>query len=415
MLLKTKRNLRILVLLWHPSPLGAVAGGFRIIEEVLKRTPEDFEVDVVDTKPSFLRSNDKVHVYEYKIPSAIGRTQTKAFAFGKILEFTISMLLIAFYALKLNRTKRYDIIHVPCSELFHVTLPAFLTKFVSDTKITLALLNVEIPGTGPRRTATEIYHEIRRAGYSPFIALSGVLLPTGHVSRWLHNKSEVVITLSNDLASKIKKWGVKREITVIPTGIDYKFIKAVPEQRKIYDGIFVGRYSLEKGVFDLVKAWKIVVEKRPNSKIILVGPSTKDAEKKLLKEIKEHNLEESIILYGPESDYEKVVKLIKQSRIVVFLSYIEGWGLVPIEGLACGLPVVAYDLPVYKESIKGHEAVFLVPIGDYKAAANKITELLTKSDMELIELSRKIDFVSKYDWDILAEETFSTLRRAATK
>ncbi len=51
--------------MWHPTPFGVVGGGWRIIEEVLKRTPENVEVHALDVKPSFLRKNAKIKVYEY--------------------------------------------------------------------------------------------------------------------------------------------------------------------------------------------------------------------------------------------------------------------------------------------------------------------------------------------------------------
>jgi len=52
------------------------------------------------------------------------------------------------------------------------------------------------------------------------------------------------------------------------------------------------------------------------------------------------------------------------SKICLFPSYVDEWGIVPQEALACGLPVVAYDLPVYQENIKGCPSVFLEPRGD---------------------------------------------------
>jgi glycosyltransferase involved in cell wall biosynthesis len=107
---------------------------------------------------------------------------------------------------------------------------------------------------------------------------------------------------------------------------------------------------------------------------------------------------------GSENDRRrKVLRLLKMSRLVVFLSRIEGWGLVPLEGLACGLPVVAYALPVYKEHIRACDVAFLVPIGDYQKAATVILDILNKQQSELQEMSRKAkDFASQYDWDRLA-------------
>jgi len=129
-----------------------------------------------------------------------------------------------------------------------------------------------------------------------------------------------------------------------------------------------------------------------------------------MQEIAIRLLSENVELHGPESDYRNLIKLIKSSRIFVFLSVAETWGIASMEGLACGLPVVAYDLPVYKENIKECESVFLVPIANYHKAADKIIQLLSDDKYNFAKLSEKaITFSQKFDWDIRAKKFFDHL------
>jgi glycosyltransferase involved in cell wall biosynthesis len=131
-------------------------------------------------------------------------------------------------------------------------------------------------------------------------------------------------------------------------------------------------------------------------------------------EIERYSLSSNMILHGPEPDYIEVIKLFKMSRINIFLSYIEGWGLVPIEGLACGIPVIAYDLEVYNENIRNCEAAFIVPRGDFSETSKTILWLLSKSDKELNKLGKVATrFASQYDWDSSARKTFNVLEKIA--
>jgi glycosyltransferase involved in cell wall biosynthesis len=174
----------------------------------------------------------------------------------------------------------------------------------------------------------------------------------------------------------------------------------------------LGRLSVEKGVFDLVRAWEIVIEKFPEATLLVVGSTLSGADR-LAQEIRKKHLEQKITLHIPNSYVglepedtrrEKVISLLKMSRLVVFLSRIEGWGLVPLEGFACGLPVIAYDLPIYKENIKNCEAAFLVPVGDFLKAAERIINVLSMREQDMYELGERAKkFASQYDWDKLVE------------
>ena len=69
----------------------------------------------------------------------------------------------------------------------------------------------------------------------------------------------------------------------------------------------------------------------------------------------------------------------------------------PQEALACGLPAVVYDLPVYAENIKPCEAVFAVPVGDYREMGLETVRLL-RGDEYLECASAGPWFVKRFDW-----------------
>ena len=122
---------------------------------------------------------------------------------------------------------------------------------------------------------------------------------------------------------------------------------------------------------DLVKAWKIVVRKHPFAKFCIIGDGPE--RKKIEEKIKEEGLVKNITLVGRVPEGEKY-ELMKESKIFIFPSYQEGWGIVIAEAMACGLPVVAYDLPVYREVFD--EYINTVEMGNYRQMAEKSVDII---------------------------------------
>ena len=128
-----------------------------------------------------------------------------------------------------------------------------------------------------------------------------------------------------------------------------------------YDASFLGRISPNKGIIDLIRIWKGVVTVRPMAKIILMGAQTDNSFLKRVKRlIKKFNLMENIIITGPVSEIVKLENL-KKSRVFLFPSYEEGWGISVTEAIVNGSLPVVYDLPAYNYLGK---SLPKVPIGD---------------------------------------------------
>ncbi len=409
-MINVEKKTKILVCMWHPIPFGVVGGGWRIIEEVLKRTPDNVDIHALDVEPSFLRKNSKIKVYEYSLPTFLRAIEEKNFILSRILSWILSAFLMTIAAIKLNEREQFGSVYVPIAELSFTLAPAIALKIVFRKKIRIIISIFNI--RKPEETLRVLYLNFTRQGYSTISSLisSILIIYTHKIVILCANRFNIVITLSNFLSKILKELGVRRTIKVAPIGIHSQYIKEIPSQRKIYDAIFVGRHSTEKGVYDLIKAWEIVVRKYHKAKLLLVGLSSNTARATLIREIHTRQLSENVELYGPESDYGKLIKLIKSSRIFVFLSVAETWGIASIEGLACGLPVVAYDLPVYNENIKDCESVFLIPITNYHKAADKIIQLLSEDEYNFAKLTdRAIKFSQKFDWDIRAKKFFHHL------
>ncbi len=178
-----------------------------------------------------------------------------------------------------------------------------------------------------------------------------------------------------------------------------------PESSKNFEGIFLGRLNPTKGIFDLPKVWRRVVEKVPEAKLVMIGGGEKWLGE-LRARIQGLGLGENIKIAGFVSEEEKL-KLLSQSKVFVFPSYEEGWGMAVAEAMAAGLPVVAYDLPVYKEIFP--KAFLTVEIGDVDAMSKSVLKLLQDENEHKLWQKRGHDVVQKYDLDEIAKRQWGIL------
>jgi len=189
-------------------------------------------------------------------------------------------------------------------------------------------------------------------------------------------------------------------------GIDLRKSKEQRVKSKIYEGVFLGRLNPTKGIFDLPKIWQKVVEKIPSARLVLIGGGEKWLGE-LQKQINTAGLKENITIAGFVDEEDKY-KLLSQSKIFVFPSYEEGWGMAVAEALAAGLPVVAYDLPSYREVFPN--AFPTVKIGDTAAMAQMILNLLQNESDHRSWREKGYNVVQRYDLDQIAKEQWEIIR-----
>lgn len=378
-----KPPLRILVVLWNPGEAALSAGGFRRTYEIIKRFPADLgELHILDAAPSYIKpvAGKTTQLHEYHIPSFIKRLERRLYVIERIFEWGWSMGAIVRRGWRLR--KKYDVIYVPYSELMVVTLPAMLLRWLTKKPVVLCNLNT--------------------AG--------------NFLTRWLqnsaHRRAEVVMTISNDLQTALHRQGINRSMPINYTGIDLAFIKQQPPQPKDFDAIFVGRHVSSKGIDDYLRMLPVVVQAKPDFKLISIGSCTPDIESRIKSELKQLKLERHWEWRGVVSEEEKYA-LIKQAKTMWFLSTLEGWGIVPQEALACGTLPLCYDLPVYKESIATCEAATFVKIHDWQAAAKAAIELLNYSPTRYEKISQEGKrFVERFDWQEIAQREYAIIAQA---
>ncbi len=257
-----------------------------------------------------------------------------------------------------------DIIY-SSSDFLPDVLPAFVMKSRNPKAKWVAGLHLVAPGLfrgfenefGKKRAFSP-------AGI-PYIALQAVSIA-------LMGKANLVLVSNSGDRKKLAKKGIRKEkIIVTPGGIDAELIAKAKKQGKKFDACFVGRMHAQKGIHDLASAWKTVCKKIPGAKMAVIGegPMKRILEEAARKEKMEKNFEFFGFIDGKQK-----YSIMKGSRIFLFPSTYESFGMSALEAMACGKPVIAYDLPVYSEHFKG--AIITVPLHNHSALAENAIFML---------------------------------------
>jgi len=217
--------------------------------------------------------------------------------------------------------------------------------------------------------------------------------------RWV---DQILVLNKMDKEYLVKNRGIAEStISVVNGGVDYNHLKSLIGEKTTYDGVFLGRFHPQKGIFDLIRIWKLVCDKKPEARLCIIGGGSPLFIEKVKAVIKENNLCDNIELVGSKLGDEKFL-LLKSGGIFLCPSFYESFAIVVAEAMACGLPVVAYNLPIFND-IYG-ENILRVPLGDINKFADAVINFLNNDELRRSFGLKGQKFVQKYDWNEIAEK-----------
>lgn len=197
-----------------------------------------------------------------------------------------------------------------------------------------------------------------------------------------------------------KRYDISK-LEMVDNAVDNELIENSLEEVNGYDAVFMARLNNSKGVMELPVIWKEVIKSYPKAKLGIIGKGQPDMLEKLSQEIDNCNVKDNVDLLG-YLDSNKAYSIMKKSKVFLFTSHEEGWGLVIAEAQLCGLPVVAYNLPVYSRLFKN---LTLCQFLNTNEMADGVCKYL--SDEKLIELdgiAGKKHIIDNYSLDAVAEK-----------
>lgn len=171
---------------------------------------------------------------------------------------------------------------------------------------------------------------------------------------------------------------------------------------------YLGRIKKYKSVDHLLKAFQIVKKEIPEVKLTVVGDG--DAKPMLERLSKDLGIAESVKFTGYVPSEEKV-RLINQMHVVVNTSVKEGWGLTVTEANACGVPVVASDVPGLRDSVLDEKTGLLYEYGNIEQLAEKILLMLRDEHLRSRLAGEAIAYAKTFSWEACANNMLETMER----
>ena len=210
-----------------------------------------------------------------------------------------------------------------------------------------------------------------------------------------------IISISEHTTHKLKNELNSKKLTyTVPNGIEFDLITKINPAKEKSDVIFAGRLISHKNIDILIKSIKLIKEKNPEIKSLIIGDGP---EKKKLEELtRKLNLEKNIKFLGILENHDDVYALMKSSKVFILPSTREGFGIVVIEANTCGIPVITIDQKdnAAKDLVKEGKNGFVCRLDEKEIAKNIMKAIKNRNRMKQVCTNS----AKPYDWDNLMKK-----------
>lgn len=268
--------------------------------------------------------------------------------------------------------------------------------------ITVSLLRREINFINDIKDGSKKIGElhVNRANYRNFEEGDANFLKNLFAKFWMrslvsHLKQldKFIVLTEEDKAS----WTELSNVEVIPDPLAFDVAEVSPLKAKRV--IAVGRYVYQKGFDLLLQAWAKIEKQFPDWELAIYGMGDRSPYENLAKQ-----LGVDMNRCHLNGSTQNIRKEYLESSLFVFSSRFEGFGMVLIEAMACGLPVVSFDCPCGPKDIVSHdEDGLLVPSGDIEKLANAMSQLMDSYELRHQMAKNAIGNVRRFQIDEIAD------------
>lgn len=293
-----------------------------------------------------------------------------------IARITLSLTLSRTVKKVLNRYN-FDIIHL------HEPLTPMLPLFVLENSNSINI------GT------FHAYHGKPR-GYKLFRTI---------LNKWF-NKLHGHIAVSKPAQDFVGKC-FQADYRIIPNGVDTTlFHPGAKPIEALKDGkiniLYVGRLEKRKGIKYLLQAYKIVKDQNPMARLILVGPG-ENLRKRYKKYVKDNNLKD-VVFIGCVPNEELPRYYASADIFCAPSTGNESFGIVLLEAMASGKPVIATNIEGYSEVVQDKIQGLLVPPKDAYTLADKINILIKEEALRMYMGFRGEARAAEFSWEKVTQQ-----------
>lgn len=233
-----------------------------------------------------------------------------------------------------------------------------------------------------------------------------------------------IIATCPDEVFELKAMGIDAtKVSVAPCGVDldlFSDLGPAEERGRKHRILSVGRLVPRKGVDLVISALARLAEQgRDDVELVIVGGGgtaddlAADPEGRRLQELaQELGVSDQVVFRGQVSR-DAMPGIFRSANAVVCTPWYEPFGIVPLEAMACGVPVVAAAVGGLGDTVLNHRTGLHVPPKDPEATATAIARLLDNPEMAAAygqAGERRVR--ARYSWDRVAQETEKAYRKA---
>lgn len=245
-----------------------------------------------------------------------------------------------------------------------------------------------------------------------------------YITRFIVRNSDHIITVSSFVKSDLDELvGYDTKATVCPMGIDTNTfipkdqakLREKYNMKKRYILLFVGRLVEKKGVEYLIDALGIVSNKLADLKLLIAG--TGNLERQLKEKVRKSNLSSYVSFLGTVKhedliDYYNICDLLVLPSIFDKYGHTETLGMVILEAMSCGKPVVASNIGGIPESVKnGYNGLLTIPKNPTDIA-DKIVKAFTQFDLEEMG-ERAHQTALNYAWEKISKKYEQVMKQVS--
>jgi len=383
--MKGKEKKRILMLNYEFPPLGGGAGNATsyLLKEFVKK--KDIQIDLVTSSIGKYRKekfSDNVNIYFLDIGKK-GNLHNQG-----IKDLLCYSLKSYQFSKKLLKQNQYDLTHA------FFSIPSGFVAMLLGIPFVVSLRGSDVPFYSEKYKWLDVF-----------------------IFQWLNKiiwlKAQTVVANSSDLRDLALKTYSKKEIKVIPNGVNLKEFKPILKnplnpplkngeinKKGTYNILSTSRLTERKGIIYLLEAVKNLVPVYPQIRLNLVGGGDQIEEFK--KFVKENNLKQNVVFKGI-INHDRIIKEYQNSDIFVLPSFNEGMSNSLLEALASGLVLISTDTGGAKDLIDKSNGS-IVGTGSAKEIEKALENLLkNKNRLQSMQKSSRKKALS-FNWKKVGRE-----------
>ena len=251
--------------------------------------------------------------------------------------------------------------------------------------------------TGAKAIAT--YQEVWKGAW---VRNKGVLtgVPGEIWERWALSRDwDHVISISEFTRDRLVTAGVPAErITVVPCGVPLETLRGIDAKKRPRSIVCVNRLVSTKRPDTLLRSLEIIRKEHPElaGEITCSFIGSGDDEERFRSMAGELGLSDRVTFEGFIADHREVLRRIRSASVLVHPSGLEGFGIVLLEALALGTPVICSDIEVFREVTQLAGSGTLFRLGDAGDLAEKLVAFFEGGPPDIPPMDR-------FDWRNIAE------------